>query len=130
MSEPTGRPGDDWRALGSAAEHGRLTMEPGVAQRAAARCRDMADVVMRHWDSLAPLEAGLWLGDCDTGNALAAKFQAKIGGQQNSVRQSFQDQNRILLEMADAFEAAGRATIAQEDESAGAIAAAGAGAGG
>lgn len=132
-SDPTaglGQPGDDWRALSIAAEHGRLMMEAGVAQRAAQRCREMSDTVRRHWDSLAPLEAGLWMGDGDTGNALAAKFRAKIGGQQNSVRQNFADQSRILDEMADAFEAAGRATATQEDDTAAAIAAAGVGPGG
>lgn len=127
MSVPSGAvPGSDWKALGAAAGQGGLRMDAGVAERASARCLELAQRVTEHWRAvhvMAP--APLPMGDCATGRALAATVHDKLVADENSVAKLLYEQTVILTAMSEAFRAAGRAVAGQEQEAAAALVAAG-----
>lgn len=129
LPEPTGyrAPTQPGASLSGAAARGVLRMDPGVAERAAARCVAAYERVEAHRARLSGL-ARLQCGASTSGTALGDQLDAKLHGDDpGSVARTLYDQGRALLEMAEAYRAAGRATQAREQDSAAALVAAGAG---
>lgn len=99
-------------------------MAPGVAERAAARCEEAADRVAAHRARLGGL-ARLQCGASTTGVTLGDQLDRKVHGDDGSVTQVLAEHGRVLLEMAAAFRAAGRAAADSDAAGACAVAAAG-----
>ncbi|GAB2935586.1 hypothetical protein GCM10027047_35220 [Rhodococcus aerolatus] len=107
-------------SLPQAAGSGHLRLEPGVAERAAARCDELADRVLAHRARLAGL-GPLQCGTSTTGTTLGDQLDRKLHGSDSSVDQVLAEQARTLGEVAEAFRAAGRAAQAQDEAAAGGI---------
>jgi hypothetical protein len=120
MTFPPPTPGtnpNSTEPLPAAAAQGHVRMDPGVADRAARRCQDAAERLDVHRGRLSSL-AGLQCGTSSSGVALGQQLDDKIHGGDGSITAVLAQEARTLLDMADAFRAAGAATREQDEAAA------------
>ena len=105
---------DQGLTLREAVNVGELMIEPEAAGRAAQICRDLRDKLDGHAETARRLHQKVDFGQCLEGWALSEKFSRKAMGTPTSAYELIIRAQEILDNMAEMFEAAGRAYLEQE----------------
>lgn len=103
------------QSLRAAVDAGRLRMEPGTAERAAGCCRAFAADLEDELPAVRELAEIDGFGECIAGRALRDAFRAKGEGTPTSAREIIREHQRVLEDLAQTFEAAGRAYHAADE---------------
>ena len=110
--------GQGWQEQGltlrEAVNVGELMIEPESAERAAQICRDLRSKLDGHAMLAMKLSRQISFGECLEGWGLSKKFSMKAAGTPNSAYEIIREAQKILDNMAEMYEAAGRAYTEQE----------------
>ncbi|RVW02113.1 hypothetical protein [Rhodococcus xishaensis] len=93
-----------WTELGELVDGGELYLEPGVAEKCAARCGQLREELMdlqRYAQGLARIDG---LGHLPSGIALARKFEQKASGGDYALDQALGDHIAVVEQMQAVFE--------------------------
>ncbi|RVW02114.1 hypothetical protein [Rhodococcus xishaensis] len=93
-----------WKELGELVDDGELYLEPGIAEKCAARCEQLRDELIALQDRAGSLATIDGLGHLPSGIALAHKFELKASGGDYALDQALGDHIVVVEQMQAVFE--------------------------